>query len=202
MSVKNIEAIIFDLDGTIFELPVDWEVLRPKIEIIAGRSFTSFGTLYSSALPKQKNSLRQLLDEAEMEAIKRGKVISGVPEILGKLAAIFKIAVVTRNSRYVSKIALKKLGIEDAILVSRDDVEHMKPDPEGINKALTTLNLSKKQAIFVGDSYHDVEAARAAGVKVAIVSNPNLHYRPEGADYYLDSLSDLEKVIEDVTVTP
>ncbi|MGH3621324.1 MAG: HAD hydrolase-like protein, partial [Sciscionella sp.] len=43
--------------------------------------------------------------------------------------------------------------------------------------------------LLVGDTFHDVLAAAAAGVRSAVVRNPALTYRPDGADYYLDALT-------------
>jgi len=45
-----------------------------------------------------------------------------------------------------------------------------KPDPEGINKILEIMNLSKEQVLFVGDSNADIESGNRAGIDTVAVS--------------------------------
>jgi HAD superfamily hydrolase (TIGR01509 family) len=49
---------------------------------------------------------------------------------------------------------------------SGDDADESKPDPDIIQAALTRANVSPEQAVMVGDTPYDVEAARRAGVAV------------------------------------
>ena len=49
--------------------------------------------------------------------------------------------------------------------ISGDEVKNFKPDPEGIVKTLKYFNAKPDQAIFIGDSLHDLGAARNANVK-------------------------------------
>jgi len=55
------------------------------------------------------------------------------------------------------------------VLVSADCVERGKPDPEPVHLALSKLGVDASDAIFVGDSTHDIEAGQAAGVRTAAV---------------------------------
>jgi len=82
-----------------------------------------------------------------------------------------KLAVFSGNSSEVLEKSLKALKIRQYFhaVVSADDVKKMKPDPEGLLKALSSLNLQKSEAIYVGDALNDVKSAKAAGVKVAVV---------------------------------
>lgn len=60
---------------------------------------------------------------------------------------------------------LEELGVADlfSVLIGFEDVSLHKPHPEGINLALSHLETPSNQAIMVGDSAGDIEAARAAG---------------------------------------
>ena len=49
--------------------------------------------------------------------------------------------------------------------ISGDEVKNFKPDPEGIIKTLKYFNAKSDEAIFVGDSLHDLGAARNANVR-------------------------------------
>ena len=48
-----------------------------------------------------------------------------------------------------------------------DDVEHGKPDPRLVGMALRKLNLPGPQAVMVGDTPYDAEAAVEAGASAA-----------------------------------
>ena len=61
------------------------------------------------------------------------------------------------------------MGLEDAfaVIVGADEVTHPKPHPEPVLKALECLGAPATGAVFIGDSRHDIECGRAAGVKTA-----------------------------------
>jgi HAD superfamily hydrolase (TIGR01509 family) len=78
------------------------------------------------------------------------------------------------------------LGADDAIdeVTSKDDVEESKPDPDIIQTALDKAGLSAEQALFVGDTVWDVEAAKRAGLDcIAVLSGgiPEADLRDAGA---------------------
>ena len=50
------------------------------------------------------------------------------------------------------------------VIVGFEDIDRPKPDPQGLNKAIAMLGLSKEQVLYVGDSYVDARTAKAAGV--------------------------------------
>src|SRR5690606_6271509 len=52
------------------------------------------------------------------------------------------------------------------VVVTADDGDRSKPDPDLVEVALERLGLSPDEAVFVGDSPYDVEAARRAGVTI------------------------------------
>jgi pyrophosphatase PpaX len=66
---------------------------------------------------------------------------------------------------------LRRAGIEDAfdVVVGADEVTHPKPHPEPVLIALQRLGAAAAGAVFIGDSRHDLECGRAAGVKTAAV---------------------------------
>src|ERR1700747_95694 len=66
---------------------------------------------------------------------------------------------------------LRLAGLEDAftVIVGADDVTPPKPHPEPVLMALERLGARAADAVFIGDSRHDIECGRAAGVKTAAV---------------------------------
>ena len=51
-----------------------------------------------------------------------------------------------------------------------DDVEHVKPHPEPLQKALELLDAKPEEALMVGDNHHDIVGGQNAGTKIAAVS--------------------------------
>lgn len=83
-----------------------------------------------------------------------------------------KLALVTSKLSPGANRGLRLLGLEEEFLVRvcADDVVEGKPHPEPVLKALSALDASPSDAIFIGDSDHDIQAGRRAGVETAAVS--------------------------------
>ncbi|MGB5350086.1 MAG: HAD-IA family hydrolase, partial [Polyangiales bacterium] len=83
-----------------------------------------------------------------------------------------KLALVTSKLSRGATRGLRLLGLEEQfpVRVCADDVVQGKPHPEPIFKALAALGALPSEAIFIGDSGHDIEAGRRAGVETAAVS--------------------------------
>ncbi len=79
-------------------------------------------------------------------------------------------ALVTSKNREELANTLPRLGIENFIdaAITADDVANPKPSPEGIFLALDRLGIApeiRKHSIYIGDTTHDMKAARLAGVQ-------------------------------------
>lgn len=67
----------------------------------------------------------------------------------------------------------EKLNLRDrlALIIGGQDVKKVKPDPEGLNVALSRLDMEKQQVLFCGDTVIDAQTAQAAGVDFCAVLN-------------------------------
>jgi pyrophosphatase PpaX len=81
------------------------------------------------------------------------------------------LGLVTSKFRSGAFRGLKKVGLENAfdVVVGADEVTNPKPHPEPVQVALSRLSATAEEAVFIGDSRHDMECGRAAGVKTAAV---------------------------------
>ena len=114
-----------------------------------------------------------------------------------------RLGLVTSKFRSGAFRGLKKVGLEDVfhIVVGADEVANPKPHPEPVLTALSRLSARPEEAVFIGDSRHDMECGRAAGVKTAAVlwgpfgrsDLEDLH-----PDYWLETPSELERLTSDV----
>jgi pyrophosphatase PpaX len=80
-----------------------------------------------------------------------------------------EIGIVTSKSEYLALRALNQVGLSRHIdtIVGCDGSSRHKPDPEPVLIALRRLGYAGSEAIFVGDSIHDMLAGNAAGVRTA-----------------------------------
>jgi pyrophosphatase PpaX len=97
---------------------------------------------------------------------------------------------------------LRVAGLEDAfqVIVGADEVIHPKPHPEPVLMALERLGAPAAGAVFVGDSRHDVECGRAAGVKTAAVlwgPFDRAYLEDLEPDYWLETPADLTLLAPD-----
>jgi pyrophosphatase PpaX len=95
---------------------------------------------------------------------------AGVVEQVRRLKTDGKtLGLVTSKMKSGAARGLRVAGLEDAfaVIVGADEVEHPKPHPEPVLKALERLGAPAAGAVFIGDSRHDLECGRAAGVQTA-----------------------------------
>lgn len=106
------------------------------------------------------------------------------------------LGLVTSKMRGGALKGLRLAGIEDAftVVVGSDDVTNPKPHPEPVLIALKRLDRAPGEAVFIGDSRHDLECGRAAGVATAAVlwgPFDRAHLQDLEPDYWLEQPRDL-----------
>jgi len=103
----------------------------------------------------ERNKARERILEPVVALLIRGKR-EGLPTVL-----------VTSKNHEELRNTLPRLQIADYVdfAVTADDVQNPKPDPEGLKQALCRLGISGQSAVFIGDTVHDMRAARLAGVR-------------------------------------
>jgi len=186
---ENIKAIVFDFDGTLFHLDIDWQKLKQELGI--DPSEKTIGEILQEYIEIEHPNL-QKVTEIEVAAIGDNRLDHATASLLSRLTKQYKLAIFTRNSRQAVEKVLQGTGLENRLLVvGREDVENLKPHPEGLGQIATTLGCLISEILLVGDTYHDIEAAHRVGVVCVIVANPKLEYTPKGADKYIGSLLDL-----------
>ena len=94
--------------------------------------------------------------------------------------------------------AIVGLALLVPVVVGCDTCVNHKPHPEPVERALALLGVGADNALFVGDSPHDVESGRAAGVMtvgVAWGAFSAAELAGAGADVVIDRVQDLEGVV-------
>ncbi len=125
----------------------------------------------------------------------------GVVEGLDYLAGTgYRLGCVTNKAAAFTEPLLRQLGLYDyfEIVVSGDTLPQKKPHPAPLLHAARALGVAPERALMVGDSIHDVEAARAAGFQVACVTygyNHGMDIRDARPDAVIGSLLDLRELL-------
>jgi len=100
-------------------------------------------------------------------------IFKGVDKLISKLAKHVNLAILTNNKSQYAEEVLEKFNLSDyfGTIIGFNDVEEVKPNPEGILKILNKWNLNPSEAIFIGDMTTDIEAGKAAKVKMICVAS-------------------------------
>lgn len=95
-------------------------------------------------------------------------VYDGVREMLAHLRSTgIRIGVVTGKGRAAWEVTARHLDLGSwEVVITEDEVEHPKPHPEGILRALAQMRAEPGRAVYIGDSLGDLAAGRAAGTRV------------------------------------
>jgi phosphoglycolate phosphatase len=124
-------------------------------------------------------------------------VYAGVPELLAacRRDGIY-LACVTNKPYAPAKALLEALNLLESfdLLLGGDSLVHKKPHPEPLLHCLRHFGIPAAQALMVGDSRNDIEAARAAQVPVLAVPYGYNHGEPvtaAGPDWLVESLLEL-----------
>ncbi|MBT3582803.1 HAD family phosphatase, partial [Candidatus Woesearchaeota archaeon] len=76
------------------------------------------------------------------------------------------------------------------IIITVDQVEKPKPDPEIFIKAANALGVSPEQCIVIEDSPAGVKAAKSANMKCIAITNTNKEIDLQEADFIINNIND------------
>jgi pyrophosphatase PpaX len=209
-------ALLFDLDGTLVDsIELIINSARFAFEGFAGQAPTDdqwragigrpLVTMFREFAPDETEVERLVGRYREYQLANHDRLVRAyegiVPVIETLHRAGYPMALVTSKSDWLAQRALDHVGLTAAIpvVVGADSCDNHKPHPEPVERALAILGATAQNAVFVGDSPHDVEAGRAAGVFTIGVTwgaFSREEMERSGADVVLHAVSELPRAIE------
>lgn len=182
---ENLSVIIFDLDGTLIDSseaivecfqyalrqtghsPGDPQLIRRNI----GDSLDRMFSLFTNADTTQ---LIRLYRERYGEVFpEKTCLLPGVKETLASLRERgCRLAVATTKPKYFAEPILEHLGILRFFdtVAGGEEVARLKPAPDLLQLAVSRLDASRDDTLYVGDHPVDIAAARSAGIRMICVA--------------------------------
>lgn len=207
-----VRAVIFDFDGVIVETEEPlfriWQrIYRERGAELPLEQWLSIigtaGALFDPIADLSRRSGTDL-DRGQMDALERAyygeavatqQLLPGVRRYLDEAGRLdLKTAIASSSRRPWIDEHLERMGIRNRfdVIVCRDDVTHVKPDPELYVTVLRRLGLDTDEAIAIEDSSNGLRAAKGAGLYCVAVPTPMTASMDLGlADLRLSSLEEM-----------
>ena len=208
-------AVLFDLDGTLIDsIELILNSARHAFQGRAGHVPDDAEWLSGVGIPLATMFRRYARDEAEVEALiakyreyqlahhdRLTRCYDEVVETVDFLrAAGHPCAIVTSKTGWLARRGLDHVGLGSHfdVIVGCDSCDRHKPDPEPVHMALERLGYAPGDAVFVGDSVHDMLAGNAAGVAtIAALWGPfgREDLAASSPTHYLERIRDLPALL-------
>lgn len=190
-----LKLLIFDLDGTLADTSRDIaDAINYALTPFGSKTYTVEETkaMVGSGITNLfETLLNTLLKDKDRETIARARddtvdrfleyysehildstiTYPHVKETLDQLTAYKKVVVSNKRELYLKRV-LEGLGILKYFerVLGSDSVPERKPSPVPMLMLLKEFNVSKDEALVIGDSNYDIESAKAAGIRVIAVT--------------------------------
>jgi N-acetyl-D-muramate 6-phosphate phosphatase len=219
LSVHQVSAVLFDLDGTLVDSAPDLAGAANDMRVSRGLNPLPFAALrpmvgsgargmVGTAMQVQPHdpefsALRdEFLFRYEQRLTRETHVFAGMHSVLEKLSqsGIVWGVVTNKIARYAEPL-VNALGLHlsSAVLVCGDTTAHAKPHPAPLLEAAKRVKTNPAHCLYIGDDLRDVQAGKAAGMQTAAAAwgylgNGDSVY-DWGADHLLHQPQDLLKLL-------
>ena len=208
--LKDKEAVIFDLDGTLADSMWVWSQIdidflgRFHLEVpeglqydLEGMSFTETAEYFKNrfSLPISVDEIKQIWQEMAMDAYSHDVLLKPRARefVLFLKERNIRMAVASSNTYELIDAVLRNHGIRECFdrIITSCQVKKGKPAPDVYLEAARSLNVSPSQCIVFEDIIPGIQAGKNAGMTVCAVedeySHPYNKEKKECADYFITS---------------
>jgi phosphoglycolate phosphatase len=219
----TVDAVIFDLDGTLIDsAPIYYAIIDvifdrlgippvPQSTLLEAMKNGEFewDLVLPDAMKDRKKPLvdkaREIIDEIAPSMFNNQiKIIPGAADVLKEIAAMgLKLALVTSTLREymaIKLVPLAQAGVEALfeIIITADDVQNKKPHAEPLVMCSEKLGLAPGNCVYVGDTRVDIKSGKAAGMRTVAVLTGFDDYEAlerETPDAIINSVSELKAML-------
>lgn len=214
-----LEAVIFDLDGTIIALTLPLNDMRndtKKFYLEKGlppHLLDSTDGISSSTMKAQEYFMKKgmsaeewdhlqrevdlVLNKHESDAAKEVRLVDDAKSVVRSVAEMgLKTAILTNNGREAVDRILDQIDVDHLfdVIQTRNESPNPKPFPDGLIRVLQRLDVEADMAIYVGDAKIDAEAAKRAGIAFWGVATGEVEKKDlleAGAEEVFDQLEEI-----------
>ena len=223
---SKVKAVIFDLDGTIASFNLDYKSLRGEVRsyllrvgvptsvlsvkdnvfdmLEKTRIYMKNNRKIDKAMEEIRNEALAIAEKYELEAAANTDILPGAYETLKALKHLdLKIGLFTLNSGKAANHILQRFKLSSyfSVMVPRNKVNFVKPNPEHLETALKVLGVSPEETVVVGDGEVDMESAKelkAIAVGLSAMGSKTDKLIDRGANYIITSISDLPILLQKI----
>ena len=204
--MKDIKVVAFDCDGVLFDTEeANWAYYNHLLKHFGRPTMTPEQFAYAhqhtlnesiAYLFKDKEAINAVYDYRQTmdysAYLKLLKVEPDLVPLLTKIRAKLKTAIATNRSDTMNRL-LAEFALTEYfdLVVTSFDIRRPKPYPDALLKILDHFGIEAHQALYVGDSQVDAEAARAAEIPFVAFRNETLP-----TQYHIGNLKELEEILE------
>ena len=217
---EHIQAVLFDLDGTLIDSAPDLgaaaDKMRtarglPSLPLSAYRPMAGagargmLGVAFGMAPdhPEFESYREEFFVNYESAMTERTVIFDGVPEMIASLVrrSLPWGVVTNKSSRFTLPLtAAMPLFGSAAAIVSGDTTPHAKPHPEPLFEAARRLGVAPEHCVYVGDDERDIVAGLAAGMRTVAATYGYLGQQSDvqrwGAHVHIDAPLALLKCLQ------
>jgi len=220
----KIKAIFFDIDNTLMDfveyktkcinesikamkkagLDINEKVAFEKLMVIYKESYYESDRIFQDFLNKTLGYIDYkylAIAINKYREVRYNYVIPyvGTKKTLNELKKKgIKLGIITDAPRVKAWVRLTKLGILDCFdtIITITDTNERKPSKKPFNKALETLKVNPREAMYVGDNpKKDILGAKRAGMRTCLAKYGQFIQDDEKPDFEIKKISELKKII-------
>jgi len=192
-SEPRIEAVVFDMDGTLTKPFLDFDAIRADIGL-PPRSPILEAMEHMNAVDRARADA--VLLRHERAAAQVSELNDGALEVLAHVrAASLPVGLLTRNCHECVVLTCERHGLRFDAVVAREHAP-VKPAPDGVHLLARSFGVDPSRLLVVGDYVFDIRAGRGAGAITALLTLGKDWPFANEADHVIHSLFEAIPLID------